>query len=64
MLPFLAGLVAGVAGVVAIQNRKEIKEKMIEGASKVQEVAKDVTDKVINKPEKEKPKEEIKKDKE
>jgi len=39
MLPFIAGIAAGAVAVVAINNRKEIKEKAIVGASKVKEQA-------------------------
>jgi len=39
MLPFIAGIAAGAVAVVAINNRKEIKEKAIIGASKVKEQA-------------------------
>lgn len=58
MLPFIAGLAAGAVAVVAINNRKEIKEKVIEGATKVQEKASDVKNSVATKIEKLKTKEE------
>ena len=57
MLPFIAGLAAGAVAVVAINNRKEIKEKVIEGATKVQEKACDVKNSVVTKVEKLKTKE-------
>ncbi len=57
MLPFIAGLAAGAVAVVAINNRKEIKEKVIEGASRVQEKAGDVKNCVVEKVEKLKTKE-------
>ena len=52
MLPFIAGLAAGAIAVVAINNRKEIKEKVIEGANKAKETACDVKNTVVNKVEK------------
>lgn len=69
MLPFIAGIAAGAIAVVAINNRKEIKEKAIigagkvketalVGASKVQEKASDVKNCVVNKVERLKSKEE------
>ena len=58
MLPFIAGLAAGAVAVVAINNRKEIKEKVIEGATKVKDKASDVKNTVVTKVEKLKTKEE------
>lgn len=52
MLPFIAGIAAGAVAVVAINNRKEIKEKAIIGATKVQEKASNVKDCVVSKVEK------------
>lgn len=49
MLPFIAGAVIGAGVVVAIQKRKAIKENMIEGAKKAQEMAKDVSQTVSKK---------------
>ena len=49
MLPFIAGIAAGAVAVVAINNRKEIKEKVIEGATKVKEKASDVKNSVTTK---------------
>lgn len=49
MLPFIAGLAAGAVAVVAINNRKQIKEKVIQGATKVQEKAGDVKNCVVEK---------------
>ena len=57
MLPFIAGIAAGAVAVVAINNRKEIKEKVIEGATKVKEKASDVKNTVVTKVEKLKTKE-------
>ena len=57
MLPFIAGLAAGAIAVVAINNRKEIKEKVIEGASIVKDKASDVKNTVVTKVEKLKTKE-------
>lgn len=39
MLPFIAGLAAGAAVVVAVNNRKEIKEGVETGAKKAKEYA-------------------------
>ena len=58
MLPFIAGIAAGAVAVVAINNRKEIKEKAKIGATKVQEKATDVKNCVVSKVEKLKKKEE------
>lgn len=58
MLPFIAGIAVGVIAVVGINNRKEIKEKVIEGATKVQEKAVDVKNTVTSKVEKLKSKKE------
>ena len=58
MLPFIAGIAVGVVAVIGINNRKEIKEKVIEGASKVQEKAVDVKNTVVTKVEKLKTKKE------
>jgi len=49
MLPFIAGIAAGAVAVVAINNRKEIKEKVIVGATKVKEKASDVKNSVTTK---------------
>ena len=49
MLPFIVGLAAGAVAVVAINNRKEIKEKVIEGATKVKEKVSDVKTSVTTK---------------
>jgi len=49
MLPLIAGIAAGAVAVVAINNRKEIKEKVIEGATKVKEKASDVKNSVTTK---------------
>lgn len=49
MLPFIAGAIVGIAGVIAVQKRKEIKEKMMEGAEKAQEMASDVAETVTEK---------------
>jgi hypothetical protein len=49
MLPFIAGIAAGVVAVVAINNRKEIKKKVIIGAEKVKEKASDVKECVVTK---------------
>ena len=57
MLPFIAGIAVGVVAVVGIKNRKEIKEKVIVGATKVQEKASDVKNCVVTKVEKLKTKE-------
>jgi len=57
MLPFIAGIAAGAVAVVAINNRKEIKEKVVEGATKVKEKASDVKNSVTTKVEKLKTKE-------
>lgn len=43
MLPFIAGAIAGVAVVVAVQKRKEIKEKMMQGAKYAQDTVSDAT---------------------
>ena len=43
MLPFIAGAIAGVAVVVAVQKRKEIKEKMMQGAKYAQNTVNDAT---------------------
>jgi len=52
MLPLIAGIVVGAVAVVAVNNRKEIKEKVIEGATiakaKAIDVQKTVTTKVEN----------------
>ena len=58
MLPFIAGIAVGVVAVIGINNRKEIKEKVIVGANKVQEKASDVKNCVVTKVEKFKSKEE------
>ncbi len=58
MLPFIAGIAVGVVAVVGINNRKEIKEKVIVGATKVKEKASDVKNTVVTKVEKLKTKEE------
>lgn len=42
MLPLLAGVAAGALAVIAYNNKKEIREKVLEGASKAKEVAIDV----------------------
>ena len=42
MLPLLVGVVVGAAGVVAYNNRKEIKTKAIEVKDTVVKTAKDV----------------------
>jgi hypothetical protein len=47
MLPFIAGIAVGVVAVIGINNRKEIKEKVIVGANKVQEKANDVKNCVV-----------------
>jgi len=39
MLPFIAGVAAGAAVVVAINNKKKIKKAVSEGAKKVQDYA-------------------------
>ena len=39
MLPFIAGIAAGAVAVVAVNNKKEIKEKVITSAKKVKEKA-------------------------
>ena len=49
MLPFIAGIAVGVVAVVGINNRKEIKEKVIVGATKVKEKATDVKECVVTK---------------
>jgi hypothetical protein len=49
MLPFIAGIAVGVVAVIGINNRKEIKEKVIVGANKVQEKANDVKNCVVTK---------------
>ena len=49
MLPFIAGIAVGVVAVVGINNRKEIKEKVIVGATKVKEKASDVKNSVTTK---------------
>lgn len=46
MLPFILGIAAGAAAVVAINNRKEIKERVVEGAEKVKETAKDIKESI------------------
>ena len=58
MLPFIAGIAVGVVAVVGINNRKEIKEKVLDGATKVKEKATDVKNTVVTKVEKLKTKEE------
>jgi len=58
MLPFIAGIAVGVVAVIGINNRKEIKEKVIVGATKVKEKATDVKNTVASKVEKLKTKEE------
>jgi len=58
MLPFIAGIAVGVVAVIGINNRKEIKEKVIVGATKVKEKAVDVKNTVATKVEKLKTKEE------
>jgi len=57
MLPLIAGIVVGAVAVVAVNNRKEIKEKVIVGATKVKEKASDVKECVVTKVEKLKTKE-------
>jgi len=42
MLPLLAGVATGALAVVTFNNRKEIKDRVLEGASKAKEVAIDV----------------------
>lgn len=49
MLPLIAGIVVGAVAVVAVNNRKEIKEKVIEGASIVKDKAIDVQKTVTTK---------------
>jgi len=49
MLPFIAGIAVGVVAVVGINNRKEIKEKVIVGATKVKEKASDLKNSVTTK---------------
>lgn len=49
MLPLLAGVATGALAVVTYNNRKNIKDKMIEGASKAKEVAMDVKESVSEK---------------
>jgi len=49
MLPFIAGIALGAVAVVAVNNRKEIKEKVIVGATKVKETAIDVKQNVATK---------------
>jgi len=39
MLPFIVGAIAGAGAVVAIKNRKEIKNKVVVGATKVKDKA-------------------------
>jgi len=58
MLPFIAGIAVGVVAVIGINNRKEIKEKVLDGATKVKEKATDVKNTVVTKVEKLKTKEE------
>ena len=49
MLPFIAGIAAGALAVVAVNNKKEIKEKVVQGATKVKEKATDVKKTITNK---------------
>ena len=49
MIPLLAGVATGALAVVAYNNKKEIKNKMLEGASKAKEVAIDVKESVKEK---------------
>jgi len=46
MLPFIFGIAAGAGAVVAVNNRKEIKEKVAEGAGKAKEIAAEGAEKV------------------
>jgi len=59
MLPLIAGIVVGAVAVVAVNNRKEIKEKVIEGASLAKEKALDVQKTVTTKVESLKKKKDI-----
>ena len=49
MLPFIAVIAAGALAVVAVNNKKEIKEKVVQGATKVKEKATDVKKTITNK---------------
>ena len=49
MLPFIVGAIAGAGAVVAIKNRKEIKEKVVVGATKVKDKACEVKQSVVDK---------------
>ena len=46
MLPFILGIAAGAGAVVAVNNRKEIKDSVIEGASKAKVIAAEGAEKV------------------
>ena len=52
MLPLIAGIAVGAVAVIAVNNRKEIKEKVIAGAEIVKEKAIDVKQNVTTKVEK------------
>lgn len=68
MLPFIAGAIAGVAVVVAVQKRKEITHAISKGAkyaqSTVSEATSDMKEKVHKMTADEKPKESIEEKKE
>jgi hypothetical protein len=49
MLPLLTGIAVGAGAVVAINNRKELKEKISSGASSVKETAVKAKDTVVEK---------------
>jgi len=49
MLPFIAGIAAGAVAVVAVNNKKEIKEKVITSAKKVKEKACEAKDTIKEK---------------
>ena len=57
MLPLIAGIAIGAAAVVAVNNRKEIKKKVAQGATIVKEKADDLKNCVVEKVEKVKTKE-------
>ena len=49
MLPLILGIAAGAGAVVAVNNRKEIKEKVAEGAEKVKDAASSLKENVSKK---------------
>lgn len=49
MLPFIAGAILGVGAVVAVNNNKKIKEKVVSGANSVKQTAIKAKEKVQEK---------------